>query len=161
MWRALAQHATLANVRALGVLADHDEVVRFGVTRRGTDERPLVDVEVEIEAHLQQQPALDHARRNFGRADRTEQNGVEPTQLIEDRVRQDLAVTQVAGTAEVVAGGVDVDAGRPNDLQRLGRHLGADAVAADHRNSISHGPRCYVAIAFSPYGDDAALPLRI
>ncbi len=38
----------------------------------------------------------------------------------------------------------------PNHFQCLGRDLGADAVATDHRNSISHGPRCYVAIAFSP-----------
>ena len=58
--RALAQHAALADVRALGVLADDDEVVRLGAA----DERPLVDVEVELEAHLQQQPALDHAGRH-------------------------------------------------------------------------------------------------
>ena len=75
--RALAQHAALADVRALGVLADDDEVVRLGATGRGAGERPLVDVEVEVEAHLQQQPALDDARRHLGRADRAEQDGVE------------------------------------------------------------------------------------
>ena len=53
--RAGAQHATLPDVRALGVLADHDELVWFGATGRGAGERALVDVEVECEAHLQQQ----------------------------------------------------------------------------------------------------------
>ena len=55
--RALAQHAALADVRALGVLADDDEVVAGAAS-----ERPLVDVQVELEAHLQQQAPLDHAR---------------------------------------------------------------------------------------------------
>ena len=56
--RALAEEPALAGVGALGVLADHDEVVR----PVGSDERPLVDVQVEVEAHLEQQAALDHAR---------------------------------------------------------------------------------------------------
>ena len=84
--RALAQHATLADVRALGVLADDDEVVRLGVAGRGADERSLVDVQVEVEAHLQQQPALDDAGRHLGRADGAEQDRVEAAQLVERRV---------------------------------------------------------------------------
>ena len=148
--RALAQHAALADVRTLGVLADDDEIVRLGVAGRRPDERSLVDVQVEIEPHLQQQAALDDTGRNIGRADGTEQDGVEAAQLVERRIRQDLAVTQVSGAAEVVVGGVEIDPGSAHDLQRFGGHLWADAVAADHCNSISHGPRCYVAIAFSP-----------
>ena len=130
--RALAQHAALADVRALGVLADDDEVVRLGVPGSGADERPLVDVQVELEAHLQQQAALDHPGRHLGRADRAEQDRVEAAQLVERRVGQDLAVAQVARAAEVEVGRVDVDAGGAHHLHRLGRHLGPDAVAADH-----------------------------
>ena len=108
--RAPAQHAALADVRALGVLADHDEVV----TGRG--ERPLVDVQVELEAHLQQQAALDHAGRHLRRADGAEQDGVEAAQLVERGVGQDLAVAQVALPAEVEVDGVEGDAGGPQDL---------------------------------------------
>ena len=105
--RALAQHTALADVRTLGVLADHDEVVRSLSPGARTDERSLVDVQVELEAHLQQQATLDHARRNAGRADGAEQDGVEPAQLVQRRVAEDLAVAQVAGAAEVEVGGVD------------------------------------------------------
>ena len=74
---ALAQDATLADVRPLGVLADHDELVRLGVPGRGAGERALVDVEVELEPHLQQQPTFDHAGRDAGSADGAEQDGIE------------------------------------------------------------------------------------
>ena len=68
------------------------------------DERALVDVEVELEAHLQQQAALDDARRHLRRADGAEQDGVEAAQLVERRVGEDLAVAQVARAAEVEVG---------------------------------------------------------
>ena len=113
MGGALAQRATLADVRALGVLADDDERVRPIVPGGGADERPLVDVQVELEAHLEQQAALDHARRHVGRADRAEQDRIEPAQLVERRVGEDLAVAQVAGAAEIELRGRDVDARRP------------------------------------------------
>ena len=108
--------------------------------RRG--ERALVDVEVELEAHLQQQPALDHAGRHGGRADGAEQDGVEAAQLVERGVGQDLAVAQVAVAAEVELDGVEGDAGGRDDLDRLGGHLRPDAVAADHGDSMGadHGP---------------------
>ena len=94
--RADAQRATLADVRTLGVLADHDEVVRRVPAGRGSDERSLVDVQVEIEAHLEQQAALDDAGWNLGGADRAEQDAVEGPQLVERRVGEDLAVAEVA-----------------------------------------------------------------
>ena len=101
------------------------------MSRSREDERPLVDVEVEIEAHLQQQAALDDARRHVGRADGAEQQRVEASPLVDDLVGQHRAVAQVAGAAEVVVDGVEVDAGGAHDLQRLGDDLGTDAVAAD------------------------------
>ena len=137
---ALAKHATLADVRPLGVLPDHHEVVRHGVPGRGADEGALIDVEIEIEAHLQQQAAFDHPGRHIRGADRAEQDGIEAAELVQRRIRQDLAVSQVPRTAEVVVGGFQLDPRGPHHLQRLCRHLGADAVAADHRNSICHRP---------------------
>ena len=89
--RALAQEAALARVGALGVLADDEEVDAVVVPARAGLERPQVDVEVEREAHLQQQAALEHAGRHVGRADRAEQDRVEAAQLVEHRVGQDLA----------------------------------------------------------------------
>ena len=71
------QRAALADIRAFGVLADDHERVRPVVSGRGAGERTLVDVQVELEAHLEQQAALDHAGRHVGRADRAEQDRIE------------------------------------------------------------------------------------
>ena len=139
--RALAQHAALADVRPLGVLADDDEVVRLRVTGRGAGERSLVDVEIELEPHLEQQPALDHARRHVGRADRAEQDRVELAQLVERGVAEDLAVAEVPGAAEVEVGGFELDARGVHDLERFGGHLRPDPVAADHCNLMCHTKR--------------------
>jgi hypothetical protein len=98
----------------------------------------LVDVQVELEAHLEQQPPLDHARRDLRRPDGAEEDGVETTELVERLVGQHFTVAQVAPAAEVELGGIEGDAGRPQHLQRLGRHLGADAVAPDDRDSMTH-----------------------
>ncbi len=132
--RALPQHAALAHVRALGVLADDDHVDALV----GVDEGPLVDVEVEVEAHLEQQAALDQAGRHLGRAHRADQQGVEPPPLVEHAVGQDRAVAQVAGAAQVVVDRVELDAGGADDLEGLGRDLGPDAVAADDCDLVAH-----------------------
>ena len=89
---ALAQHPALADVGTLGVLADDDEVVRLRVTGSSADERSLVHVQVQVEPHLQQQPALDDTGRHLGCTDRAQQDRVEPAQLVEHRVAEDLAV---------------------------------------------------------------------
>ena len=72
--------------------------------------------------------------RHVGRADRAEQQRVEAAPLVEHVVGQDRAVPQVAGAAEVVVDGVELDARRGDDLEGLGDDLGADAVASDHSN---------------------------
>ncbi len=140
---AAAQHAALAHVRTLGVLTDHDEVVGLRATGRGAHERSLVDVEVELEAHLQQETALDDAGGHVGGADGAEQDRVEAPQLVERGVGQDLAVAQVTLAAEVEVGRVELHAGGAHHLQGLGGHLGADAVAADDGQAVglvrSHG----------------------
>ena len=81
------------------------------MSRSGYDERPLVDVEVEVEAHLEQQAPLDDARGHAGRADGAEQQRVEARATRRRSRREDGAVAQVAGAAEVVVDGVEVDAG--------------------------------------------------
>ena len=108
----------------------------------GYSERALVDVEVELEAHLQQQAALDHAGRHTGRADGAEQQGVEAPPLLEHLVREDRAVAEVAGAAEVVVGGVEGHAGGAHDLERLGDDLGTDPVASDDPNLVTHCVSC-------------------
>ena len=98
----MAQEPALARVGALGVLADDDQVDAVVELARPARERPQVHVEVEREAHLEQQAALEHAGRHVGRADRAEQDRVEAAQLFEHRVGQHLAGAQVARAAEVV-----------------------------------------------------------
>ena len=104
---------------------------------RPGDERAQVDVEVEREAHLEQQAALEHAGRHLGRADRAEQDRVERAQLVEHGVGQHLAVAQVARAAEVVVDGVERDAGgRARTFSASAIDLGADAVAADDGDAV-------------------------
>ena len=78
----------------------------------------------------------------LGRADRAEQEGVEPAPLVEHLVGQHRAVAQVAGAAEVVVDRVEVDAGGAHDLEGLGDDLGTDAVAADDCRSCELRVSC-------------------
>src|SRR5439155_21024177 len=110
---APAEKAPLAGVGALGVLADHRAVETRAL------ERAEVDVEVELEAHAEEQPALEDPGRHLGRADRAEEDGVVTPELVERRVGQHLAGAQVPGAAEVVVDGVQPDAGGANDLEGL------------------------------------------
>ena len=103
---------------------------------RCADERALVDVQVELEAHLQQQPTLDDPGRHRRRADRAEEDGVERAQLVERGVGEDLAVAEVAVAAEVEVDRVDGDARRLDDLDRLGGDLGPDAVTPDDGDAM-------------------------
>ena len=59
--------------------------------------RPQVHVVVELEPQPQQQAALEDARRHRRVADRAEQDRVVLAQLVEHRVRQQLAGAVPAG----------------------------------------------------------------
>jgi hypothetical protein len=63
--------------------------------------------------------------------------------LLEDRLGECLAALVVAARAQVIVGRLPGDAlcRRLEHLQRLGRDLGADAVAADdgELEAVSHG----------------------
>jgi hypothetical protein len=88
---------------------------------------------VELEAEPEQQAALEHAAGHARVADRAEQDRVVPPDLLEHRVGKRLAGAVPAPRAEVVVRLVDADpgGGRAEYLERLGGHLGADAVAAN------------------------------
>ena len=86
--RALAQESTLTSVSALGVFPDDGEVDRDAGADAGRgDEGAQVDVQVQLEAQPQQETPLEHARRDLGRADRAEQDGVEGPQLVQHACR--------------------------------------------------------------------------
>ena len=132
--RALAQEATLAGIGALGVLTDNTEVDVLPGEHEGSE----VDVEVEGEAHLEQQAAFDDPRRDVGGADRAHVEGVERTPFLDDLVGEDGAVAKVAVTAKVVVHDLELDARSRDDLEALGDDLGADAVASHDADAIGH-----------------------
>ena len=138
------QGPAVADVGALGALADDDEVdaarrharhVEGAGRARVEPRRAQVDVVVEGEAQRQQHAALEHAARHARVADGAEQDGVVAPQLLEHRVGQGLAGRVPAPGAEVVLGGVHLGPAlrrhRGEDLEPLGNDLRADAVAAD------------------------------
>ena len=92
---------------------------------------------IELEPQPQQQAALEHAAGHGRVADRAEQDRVVRPDLFEHRVGQRLPGAVAAPRAQVVVGLVEADIGcrGAQHLERLGRHLGADAVAADHGES--------------------------
>ena len=90
----------VADVRALGALADDHEIhiarMRERTRHAGEDpRRPQVDVVVEREAQLEQQPAFDDAAREFRvagvAADRAQHDRVVRRERREVVVAQDLA----------------------------------------------------------------------
>ena len=134
-----AQEAALPGVGALGVLPDHLELE----CTVGRPERAAVHVQVELEAHSQQQPPLDDAGGHVRGSHRPHIEGVQPPPLLHDLIGQHGAVAQIAGAAEVVGHRVELHAGRVQHLQALGNDLGADPVAADNSNHVGHGPSEY------------------
>ena len=106
------------------------------MARRSADERTLVDVQIKLEAHLEQQTALDDSGRNIRRADSTKKNRIKSSQLIQYVIRQDFAIAQETCSAEVEVGGVNVDSGRSDHFEGLDSDFGSDAVSADHGNTV-------------------------
>jgi len=108
---------------------------------------------VELEAQRQQDATLQHARRHAGIANGTEQDGVVAAQLLEHRGGQRLAGAVVQTGAQVVLLGGDghVALYGVEDLEGLGHHLGADAVAGDEGQveGARHGAKASGAVAAS------------
>ena len=82
--------------------------------------------------------ALDHPGRDVRRADGTHIEGVEVAPLVDDRVREDRAVAQVAVAAQVVVDRLELDARGRHDLEALGDDLGTDPVATHHADAVCH-----------------------
>ena len=133
---SLTQHSTFADVRTFGVFTNTNKVVWLGMARRSADERTLVDVQIKLEAHLEQQTALDDSGWNIRCADSTKKNRIKSSQLIQYVIRQDFAIAQETCSAEVEIGGVDVDSGRSDHFEGLDSDFGSDAVSADHGNTV-------------------------
>ncbi len=135
-----AQRAAVADVRALGALADDDEVDARLAGQRGLHAgeelaRAEVDVVVEGEAQLEQQPALQDTGRDARVADGAEQDRVVGLELLQHTVREGLPGAVVAAGAEVVLGRLHLDVrgeGGAEDLEAFGHHFLADAVTGDH-----------------------------
>ena len=150
--RAATQYSAGADVGALGALAIDDEVDLLGALageRPGDPgvelHRAVVDVVIELEAQGQQDATLEHAGRDARIADRAEQDRVVGAQLLEQHGRQGLAGAVVEPRAQVVLLGGDghVAADGVKDLEGLGHHFGADAVAGDESDveGARHGPK--------------------
>ena len=102
------------------------------------EERPVVDVQVEFEPHLEQQASLDEAGRHVGGADRAGVERIDPAPLVDDRLGQDGAVLEVPLAAKVVVDALVLDAEGVDDLEAFGHDLGADAVATHDADAVRH-----------------------
>ena len=132
--RAPAQDAALAGVGPLGVLTHDGEVDAAA----GVGERTEVHVEVEPEAELEEEAALQHARGDVRRPHGAQQDGVEAAHGVELVVGQYLASAQVALASEVELGDAEIDTGGAHHLEGLGHDLGADAVSSYDAYSMGH-----------------------
>ena len=122
--RALHGNAAGAGVGVARVLADHDviDLVRAFVLQRRIDTREeldgtQVDVLIQLEAGLEQDPFLEDARRHVGMTDRAQENRIELPQFFDTTVGQGLARTFIAFATEIEFGQVDFEA------KLLGRDL--------------------------------------
>ena len=133
------QQPALSGVGAFRVLSDDDEVVADpAVVGARPEERPVVDVEVELEPHLEQQASFDEPGRHVGGADRTGVEGIDPAPLVDDLLGQDGAVLEVPLAAKVVVNALVLDAEGVDDLEAFGHDLGADAVATHDADAVRH-----------------------
>jgi len=108
------------------------------MARRSTHKRALVDIEVKVETHLQKKSTLNNAGRNIWRADSPQQNGVKTAQLIQDIVRQDLAVAQVAHATQVKVGCVNCHSCGAHYFHGLSRDFGTNSVSANECDAMCH-----------------------
>ena len=135
-----------AGVLALGVLAheEHVDVGRSAAGERVADalqqpHRPHVRPQVEALAQLEQEPPERDVVGDAGRADGAEQHRVE-------LANRSTASGGIISPCCVVVGGapgqvhpLDLDAGRVDDLARLGDDVRSDPVSCDHRDAV----RCH------------------
>ena len=137
--RVLAEEAAFTGVGALCVLANHDEIMTgHTIGTESAEERAVVDVEIEFEAHPQKQASFDDAGRNAWTADRAGIERIDAAPFFDDLIGENRPVTQVALAAEVVVDALVLDAKRVDDLEAFGNDLGADAVTTHDADAVRH-----------------------
>src|SRR5207248_9741138 len=138
--RPALELAAHADVGALGVFTNHNQVDGGGVAQRGQPGReqargPQVDPEIQFEAKPEQQPGCVLRIVDPRIADRAEVDRVDGLELLEDRVGKDLPGSQVALSPQVIHDAIEPGAGSGGDglqdPQPLGNDLGTDAVTGD------------------------------
>ena len=146
--RPLHRHAARARVRIAGVLADHHVVNVLGaLSLQGAldpgvePDRAQVDVLVQIEAKLQQDPLFKNARLDVGMADGAQQNRIVLAKFVDSVRRQDLAGPKKTRAAEIIVGEIQFEielrGGRLEDLHGLPGHFRTCTVAADYRDVVA------------------------
>ena len=138
VWRATTQYSTFTHVRAFGVFADHDKIMRSDMAWRNAGKWSLVDVQVKVETHLQQQATLDNARRHIWCSDCSQQNGIEATKFIQYAIGENLAVTQIAHAAQVEISGVDCHPSGAHYFYGFSRDFWSDSVPTNECNAMCH-----------------------
>ncbi len=138
-----ADRSPVAGVRALGALADDDEVnVVVGGERRlrarVQARRTQVDVVVEREPHVQEETAFEDSGRDRRIADGAEEDRVVLADRGEIGIGQEFAGRVVPAGAEVVFGRLEIRDEGAEHLERFRRDLDTDAVTGDDRKFHEH-----------------------
>src|SRR3972149_5982506 len=105
--------------------------------------RAQVDVLAEPAPDRDQEPPRRHVVGHTGEADRAEEDGLEPPELVEAVLGHHAPGPRVALAAPVERRPLEVEAepaaGGVEDAHALGHALLADPVAGDHGDPVSHG----------------------
>ena len=136
IWRAFAQHATFANIWPFRIFANHNEVMRRGVSRCSACKWSTIDVQVQLKTHLEQQPALNYARRHTRRANSAKQDRIKVAQLRQRRVRQHFTIAQISCATQIKIGCLKLRASSTQNFERLLHDFWSNAVATNDSNAM-------------------------
>jgi len=144
----LSHHTAVTAIQALGTFAHHHEVHVTGIRQRGGHSRivlgrPQVHIVVKGETQLQQQPALQHARRHRGVPNRAQQDRVVSPQCRQGFIIQNDPVAVPTRRSQVISRGFQLNPGLIQDfLQHLhgfGDDFASDAVPWNQRQiNLAH-----------------------
>ena len=137
----LPHYATVAAVQPLGTFAHHEEIDVTGIGQRSRNARVVlvgaqVDVVVQRETQLEQQPTLQHARRHGRIADRAEQDRVVLLDGFEILVGEGVTGCVPALSTEIVRRLFDNDVRTLQysieRFEALSNNFGANSVAGNY-----------------------------
>lgn len=135
---AYPYRATVAGVGAFSALPDDDEVDPRVARQRAAHPlveptRPQIDVVVQFEADLEQQPALQQSAGHRRITDRTEQDQAVAAQLVDHAGGQNFSVAWQAPRTQVGFGALHSGQHHVEYLECLADDFRADAVTGDDR----------------------------